>query len=113
MKNYLDGVTITSKLSPKYNETIRDFANKVIWLQRHRNGIVGLGFIYSDGSLGSDEIITHNNGVDKKPAEILAECIEIFDDRMTGSDTLSRIAVNGGNGADKPNIPIYHVDIQR
>ncbi len=111
MKNYLDGVTITSKFSPKHDETIRDFANKVIWLQRHRNGIVDLGLIYSDGSLGGDSIITHNNGVDKKPAEILAECVKIFDDSMA-SDTLTRIAVNGGNGADRPNIPIYHVDVQ-
>ena len=112
MKNYLDGITITSKFSPKYNETIRDFANKVIWLQQHRNYVVGLGFRYSDGSLGGGTIITHNKGVDKKPAEILAECVKIFDDRMSREDTLSRIAVNGGNGADRPNIPIYHVEIQ-
>ena len=114
MKNYLDGITITSKFSPKYDGIIRDFANKVIWLQHHRNYIVSLGFLYSDGSLRGGTIITHNNGLIKQPAEILAECIRIFDE-MANDDptaTLSRIAVNGGNGADRPNIPIYYMYIQ-
>ena len=111
MKNFLDGITIASKFSPKYNETIRDFANKVIWLQHHRNYVVNLGFIYNNGDLGGGTIITHNNGVNKKPAEILADCIKIFDRKMEFA-TLSRIAVNGGNGADRPNIPIYHIDVQ-
>lgn len=113
MKNYLDGITITSKFSPKYDEIIRDFANKVIWLQHHRNYIVSLGFIYSDGSLSGSTITTHKDGILKPPAEILDECIKLFDTVIDDpTATLSRIAVNGGNGADRPNIPIYYIYIQ-
>ena len=112
MKNYLDGITITSKYSPKYDGIIRDFANKVSWLQRHRNYVVSLGLVYKNGSLSGSTIITHKDGILKQPAEILEECIKLFDTVIDERNTtLSFIAVNGGNGTDRPNRTCYHIYI--
>ena len=109
--HYVDPTTIKSKKAV----AIARMADFTWWLFNHRNDIVSYGFTvrYKDGLAGlfGGEIIKTPYGR-KNPLtidEVVKTCKEYVDRRRGGK--LEEIAVNGGNGEDRPGIPIYYVKI--
>lgn len=103
--HYTDPTTIKSNFS-KSAARIADF---VWWLFKHRNAVVGIGLRYSDGSLGGTTILKAHHGWDK-PLMTLSELVERCK-QIVSRPNLKTVYVNGGNGEDKPGIPIYTVDV--
>lgn len=103
--HYADPSTITSK----YSKSAARIADFVWWLFKHRNAVVGIGLEYTDGSLGGTTILKAPNGWDKPLLtlnELLNTCKE-----LVSRPNLKTVYVNGGNGEDRPGIPVYSVDV--
>lgn len=74
------------------------------WLMKHRNHVVDLGFDYKDGALGGGTLLA------KSLDGVIADCTAYVDMTAKGGK-LRTIYVNGGNGEDRPGIPIYTVTL--
>lgn len=107
--HYTDPTTIKSK----YSKAVARFADFVWWLFKHRNYVVNIG-------LGAHKGLTNGLGGttllrSELPTlqDVIAKCKATVESRCPYKDgwTLDRVYVNGGNGEDRPGIPIYTVDV--
>lgn len=108
--HYVDPSTIKSK----HAVAVARMADYVWWLMNHRNYVIGLGFIYSDGALSGGTILKmHGDYSFKNIDEVVDECLEYvkYNTTHSGRHKLRTICVNGGNGEDRPGIPIYRVEL--
>ena len=105
--HYVDPSTIKSKFA----NTIARMADYAWWLMKHRNHVVDLGFVYKDGALGGGTLLSrHLNDSDKSLDDVVSDCTAYVDMTAKGGK-LRTIYVNGGNGEDRPGIPIYTVTL--
>ena len=103
--HYVDPSTIKSKFA----KAIARMADYAWWLMKHRNYVVGLGFDYKDGALGGGTLLKrHHDYSDKSLDEVVSDCTAYVERNAKGGK-LRTIYVNGGNGEDRPEIPIYTV----
>ena len=104
----------------KYGEANSRVADYIWWLFNHRNEVVSVtGTLKRKGSLNALVMIKDfwktgivDDLVYETPEELAAgvnKNIEKFRKRNKGW-TLATVSVNGGNGEDRPNIPVYHVN---
>lgn len=103
--HYVDADAINSN----YSKSIARVADFVWWLFKHRNNVVEIGLVYNDGSMGGTSILKAHHGWDK-PLMTLNEVVDTCK-RIVNLPSLKTVYVNGGNGEDKPRIPIYTVDV--
>ena len=104
----------------KYGEANSRVADYIWWLFNHRNEVVSLGATWSrEGSLdqiGSAGEYFKTGILDERVWETPDELADSVERKLyclkgrTRDWKLKSIAVNGGNGADRPNIPVYHVN---
>ena len=96
--HYVDPSTIKSKFA----NTIARMADYAWWLMKHRNHVVDLGFDYKDGALSGGTLLA------KSLDDVVSDCTAYVERNAKGGK-LRTIYVNGGNGEDRPGIPIYTV----
>ena len=105
--HYVDPSTIKSKFA----NAIARMADYAWWLMKHRNYVIGLGFDYKDGALGGGTLLKrHHDYSDKSLDEVVSDCTAYVERNAKGGK-LRTIYVNGGNGEDRPEIPIYTVTL--
>lgn len=103
-----------STLKSKHAVAVARMADYVWWLMNHRNYVVGLGFEFTDGALGGGTILKmHQDHSFKNIDEVVAECMQYvkYNTTHSGRHKLRTIYVNGGNGEDRPGIPVYRVEL--
>lgn len=103
--HYVDPSTVDSK----YSKSVARMADFVWWLFNHKNSVVGIGLRYNNGALGGTTILKAHNGW-SKPLMTLNELVDECN-RIVAKPNLKTVYVNGGNGEDRPGIPIYSVDV--
>lgn len=103
--HYVDPSTVDSK----YSKSVARMADFVWWLFNHKNSVVGIGLSYDNGALGGTTILKAHNGW-SKPLMTLKELVDTCK-RIVARSNLKTVYVNGGNGEDRPGIPIYTVDV--
>jgi hypothetical protein len=107
---YVDPSTIKSKFA----NAIARMADYAWWLMKHRNYVIGLGFDFTDGALSGGTILKmHQDYSFKTIGEVVDECLKYvtYNTTQRGRQKLRTIYVNGGNGKDRPGIPIYKVTL--
>jgi len=96
-----------SKCRGKRAKAVARMADFTWWLFKHRNHVVTYGFVtkMQNGlhSLGGGTILKENKTID----DVVRECKAY----VAKHPKLTEIYVNGGNGEDRPGIPVYHVTI--
>ena len=107
--HYVDPSTIKSK----HAVAVARMADYTWWLMNHRNFVIGLGFEFTDGALGGGTILKmHHDRSFKTLDQVVAECLEYVKyNTKRGRQKLRTIYVNGGNGEDRPGIPVYRVEL--
>lgn len=107
--HYVDPSTIKSK----HAAAVARMADYVWWLMNHRNFVVGLGFEFTDGALGGGTILKMRQDHSYKTIdEVVAECLNyVTYNTSQRGQKLRTIYVNGGNGEDRPGIPVYRVEL--
>lgn len=105
----------------KYGEANSRVADYIWWLFNHRNEVVSLGATWSrKGSLdqiGNAGEYFKTGILDERVWETPDELADAVERKLyclkgrTRGWKLKTISVNGGNGADRPNIPVYHVNL--
>lgn len=107
--HYVDPSTIKSK----HAAAVARMADYVWWLMNHRNYVVGLGFEFTDGALDGGTILKmHHDRSYKTIDEVVAECLNyVTYNTSQRGQKLRTIYVNGGNGEDRPGIPVYRVEL--
>lgn len=98
--HYVDPSTIKSKFA----NAIARMADYAWWLMKHRNYVVDLGFAYNDGALGGGSLLK------KSLDEVVSDCKAYVEKNAKGGN-LRAVYVNGGNGNDRPGIPVYRVGL--
>lgn len=107
--HYVDPSTIKSK----HAAAVARMADYVWWLMNHRNFVVGLGFEFTDGALSGGTILKMRQDHSYKTIdEVVAECLNyVTYNTSQRGQKLRTIYVNGGNGNDRPGIPVYRVEL--
>ena len=108
--HYVDPSTIKSK----HKVAVARMADYVWWLMNHRNYVIGLGFEFSDGALSGGTILKMYQDYSFKNLDaVVDECLSYvkYNTTRRGSQKLRTIYVNGGNGEDRPGIPVYRVEL--
>ena len=107
--HYVDPSTVKSK----HAVAVARMADFTWWLMNHRNFVIGLGFEFTDGALGGGTILKmHQDRSFKTLDQVIAECLKyVTYNTSQRGQKLRTIYVNGGNGEDRPGIPVYRVEL--